>query len=350
MLENAFYCPILNTRVAETKALGQLSSAVKDLLWPVLIARPWPNAKSLSRTWEKIEEAIGGRSFALDLDRTYDASATASASGAEYVHLSNPDAGFKEYYLHLENTPFATPVLQPPLGQTPSYGHQLQRASDLDRGILVRVRFSDTADLTKIFDALAGSGLDVAFLIDAEWSRDLLLREVWVAQTLKAILDALPFAEIAVSGSSFPSVFTDVGKRKAFRVEERILFSQIQRSNNETRVVYSDWGSTRPLMPSTPMTTKPRLDLSLSDQWISFRQEGSEDYQKIGKRMTSDPLWPEKLNIWGTYQIVTTSEGLPGGIRSPIAAAAARINMHLHRQATFGQPGTVVEADEPYED
>ncbi len=70
MLEQFPYCPALHSRVAEIKALSKLPAATKDRLFPLIIARPWPNAKHLDRTWEKVGEAMGNRRYALDLDRT----------------------------------------------------------------------------------------------------------------------------------------------------------------------------------------------------------------------------------------------------------------------------------------
>lgn len=347
LIENALYCPILHTRVAETKALGQLATPVKDRIWPVFVARPWPNAKHLDRTWDKLEEAFSKRPFALDLDRSFGGGAT--EAGTEFRRLLDPTGGYKAYYELLAQIPFAAPVLQPSADAL-TLQRQLERAGGLDRGVVVRARFSSSGNLPLIIETLKGLDIDAVFVVDAEWARDLLVREAWVEQSVRRIVSDLPQVEVAASGSSFPSSFVDVGRRKAFRVEERILHATVQRGINAARVVYSDWGSTRPPAPATPMTSKPRLDLSLVDQWISFRQEGAEQYRELANRMIEDPLWPQKTQTWGTYQYVITAENLPGAIKSPIAAAAARINLHLHRQATTGAPGAATDDIEPYED
>lgn len=102
------------------------------------------------------------------------------------------------------------------------------------------------------------------------------------------------------------------------------------------------------------MKNIPRIDLPENNDWIAFRRDrdlnANEDYDEIAKRVMADPSWPNDLGIWGTYTIECTAQGLPGAIRSPAVAAAARINIHLHRQAYFGAANITGDGEEPFSD
>ena len=137
-------------------------------------------------------------------------------------------------------------------------------------------------------------------------------------------------------------------------MNERALYNNLVRRHNAATLIYGDWGSTRPPSDPVPMKNIPRIDLPTPRQWISFRRDSEldddEDYSDIAKRVVADNEWPTDLNIWGTYTINWTAEGEPGAIRIPYTAAAARINIHLHRQAFFGVDGIHVDGDEPFTD
>ncbi len=143
MLEHVQYCPILHTRVAEVKALLQLAGPTKDRMFPVLVWRPWPNAKALARTGQKIEEALEGRRFAVDLDGTKLHSATTEA-GVEFDSLFDPADGHRAYYNFVGALPGAVPVLRPTEIQLDA---QLAHIDALDRGVVVRISYGSSIDL-----------------------------------------------------------------------------------------------------------------------------------------------------------------------------------------------------------
>lgn len=192
---------------------------------------------------------------------------------------------------------------------------------------------------------------DVAIFVDLGWTRDLLGRQAWASEIIGSITDMRPEAEMVVAGSSFPSSFADIGAKGNVSVLERSLHANLVRQHNAARIVYGDWGSTRlPSSESIPMRNVPRIDLPTNSDWICFRKDGEEGYADIANRLMSDLDWPAGLNIWGTYTIECTADGVPGAIRSPGTAAAARINIHMHRQVHFEAPGEVNDGDEPFTD
>lgn len=354
MLENFSYCPILHTRVAETKALFQLPTATKDRLFPLFVARPWPNANLLQRTWDKIGEAFGTRRFALDLDRTRRNSGGSKPAAAEFDRLFAAAGGFAIYYDLVTTIPQAIPVLRISGGGVPDLEDQGARIDALDRGLVVRLEYGTVTNPLAVVDAVLARFDDVTIFVDAGWSNDLLSREVWASGIVQRVTEIRPEVEIVISGSSFPDSFVDISERGEIPVRERYLYANLVRHHNAAILVYGDWGSTRPPSDPVPMKNIPRIDLPENSDWVSFRRDRDlgteEDYSDIARRVVADPSWPADLRIWGTYTIECTAQELPGAIRSPAVAAAARINIHLHRQAFFGAADIIGDGEEPFSD
>lgn len=350
MLENISYCPVLYTRVSEIKALGQLPAISKTRMFPLLVSRPWANAKYLSSTWEKIAEAFGGAPFALDLDPFRENSDSGRPASGEFNTLFSPQNGFSNYYQALQGIDFAVPVLRMSNGEATQLEQQIAHIGRLERGAVIRLPYGAAAPAIRAAELVCSELEDVIVFVDAGWSRDLLGREAWATGIVQA-LTALPnLPEIVISGSSFPDNFSGISGRGAVNVEERTFFANLSRRYNQIQLTYGDWGSTRPPYDPTPMKNIPRLDIPLLREWVFFRQVEDETYQNLAERAIRDRTWPRDLQIWGTYMIRTTAEALPGGIRSPASAAAVRINIHLHRQAQYDVPGNPSDSDEPYTD
>lgn len=351
MLQNVAYCPTLYTRVAEIKALFHLPAATKDITLPLLIARPWPNARALSRTWEKISEAVGPRRFALDLDPSKRGGGGKYAASAEFDALFDAANGHANYYATVEGIPLAVPVLRVTSGAVPDLSLQIRHVANLDRGLVVRLLYGQVTRPIDVARSVLEVVPDVAFVIDAGWSTDVLGREAWASSIIAGISELEPEAELVVCASSFPDTFSHMGGRALVDVRERELFSRLVRQHNAAQLTYGDWGSTRPpAEEKVPMRNTPRIDLPSDASWICFRKDGSENYPEIARRVIVDQDWPSNLAIWGTYTIECTAQGLAGAIRSPGTAAAARVNIHMHRQANFGTGDLSSDGDEPFTD
>lgn len=350
MLANVSYCPVLHTRVAEIKALSQLPASSKDLILPLIVARPWPNANHLAHTWKKVAEAFGPRRFALDLDGFKRGATTDKLAGSEFDALFDVVGAHSNYYELVSSLEHAIPTLQLSAGGVPDLAGQIAYVDAIDQGLVLRLKFGQVAHPIELVRSVLALYPDTMVVIDLGWSPDLLSRELWASGVIAAISDIRPETELVVAGSSFPDTFDRIRDRGEFRANERVVFDNLVRRHNAVALTYGDWGSTREPRDGTVMRTVPRIDLPLSREWISFRRDGAEDYPDIARRVVKDPLWPKDLNIWGTYAIRSTAESLPGAITGTAAAAAARVNIHLHRQATFGIPGAIQDGDEPYTD
>ena len=354
MLENFPYCPTLYSRVAEIKALSQLPAVTKDRIFPLLVARPWPNANKLSKTWEKINEALGGRRFALDLDRSKQNIKTTKKASEDFDLLFDSKNGFENYYNLISEVSPAIPVLRLGANDVSNFQLQAGHINRLDRGVIIRLEHGRVQDFQRLLGQAFNSFNDFSVFIDAGWSPDLLGREGWASSIIEFISRQHPEAEIVITGSSFPETFADLGERGSFSVKERSLYDNLVRRHNSATLIYGDWGSTRPPKESVPMKNIPRIDLPNRREWISFRKSNdfgkSEDYSDIAQRVVDDSTWPKKLAIWGTYVIEWTASGEPGGIRSSSLAASARINIHLHSQAFFDETNIISDGDEPFVD
>ena len=338
------------------KALLQLPAVAKDGMFSIIVGRPWPNARQLTSTWNKVAESADGRRYALDLDRTRDRAGGNLPAHADFNALFSQQGGYANYYNLIESLSNAVPVLR--LGHFGSrdFLTQAEHIHRVDRGLVVRLEHGLVQDALAVVDAtyqVLQVGNDVNFVIDAGWApRDLLSHEVWAASIVGRIIQHQPEAEIVIAGSSFPDQFDRLGKRGVINVAERRLYAAVKRRFNAANLVYGDWGSTRPSRESTPMINVPRIDLPNRNDWVAFRRDNDadEDYMSIARRVMQDSVWPRDLNIWGTYMITSTAQSLPEGIRSAGTAAAVRVNIHLHQQRFFDTPGIVSDGDEPYTD
>lgn len=354
MLENYPYCPILHARIAEIKALAQLPSATKDRIFPLIVARPWANARQLNRTWEKISDAIGNRRFGLDLDRTRYGRESDRPAQSEFDDLFDRRGGYANYYDAVRQIDQALPVLRVEDDGPARFSVQAGHIDDIERGVIVRLQYGAVNNPIAVARQVIDRFDDISFFIDVGWSRDIIGREFWASGIISAIVEMRPETEIVVSGSSFPDSFAGIGERGEFRVDERFLFSDLVRQHNAAVLIYGDWGSTRPpTTESVPMRNIPRIDLPTASNWLSFRRDPDledEDYEEIARRVVNDPEWRNVPDIWGAFTIDWTANGEPGAIRSPATAAAARINIHLHKQALFGAGEVIVDGDEPFTD
>lgn len=139
-LADKTYSPLLHTRVAEIKALEQLPEPSKDLLFPLIVARPWPNASQLESTWRKISTSFGDRRFALDIDSFMHRSGSSREAAQDFDALFAVEDGFANYYAQVEALDYAVPVLQVRGNEVTDLNVQLEHVDRIDRGCVLRLR------------------------------------------------------------------------------------------------------------------------------------------------------------------------------------------------------------------
>lgn len=358
VLDHKNYVPVLHARIAEVRAFKELPEHSKDKILPVFVARPWPNAKEFARSIDRITEAVGDRAFCMDLDSEFESGSPPSAPELELATLLNPNDGFSAYYSKLAELDFAIPVFQLGSFNEASGAQQLARSQQLGRGTIVRFKPQHTGLLTSLLTVIGDSDpAGIAFMVDAGWRRDILQNQAWVLEVCRRVFDRSPEIPLIITGSSFPATFSDVKAEKDFDIDEKVLFNAVRSSLN-ARFFYGDWGSTRqPSFDKGVKRTTPRIDVPYLNFWRVFRSEKlvqngnvRETYAEVAERIVSDPDWEDTPDIWGKYLLECTAAGLPSGIKAPITASSARINLHLYLQSLAGRPSSFESTDDPYID
>jgi hypothetical protein len=348
MLEGRTYVPLLHARLAEMRALRELPTETKNLIFPVIRVRPWLNSKSLRKVFGVINDAFGERAYGLDLDATKLNPNSEKPAQQEFAELFDPEQGFAAYYNFVSEKPNRIPVIRRAGGNTPQLEAQVERIADLSRGAVFRLNPDAPGDHLLFAHACVEQAIEnVLFILDCGWRLDVL----GLAQQCTAIVNQLVGVddqlEIVVAGSSFPNTFAEMGARSVFPINERILFQNVRQNVNQGNLYYGDWGSTRPPTDPVPMTNVPRIDVANRDRWLAWRSEDGESYEDIAERVVDDPAWNGNTGLWGNYMIASTAEGLDPAIRAPAMAAAVRVNLHMNAQARFDAPDGLAIEDEP---
>lgn len=360
MFEVARYVPVLHARLAEQRAYRELPSGTKDLIFPLFVARPWPNANSLSTMWDRIQDAVAGRRFGLDLDITRRGRENDKPAQREFDALFEIENAFENYYEAIAAIDGAVPVLRSHGNQFLDVDAQLARIQAIGRGGFVRIQRGRQVELQPLYDRLGSNETaEIAVVVDVGWGRDILQAQDWALQIATAVFEAHPEREIVICGGSFPSTFQEVQDVHDFQIFERTLFTEIRQRLN-ANLFYGDWGSTRPpSLDNTIMKSVPRIDLPQTGNWRVFRSEKydpddanseRETYPQVAVRTIEDLDWENVPQLWGSYIVECTAHGLSNSIRNAAVAAAARVNIHLHVQAHFDRPELMGVTDEPYED
>jgi hypothetical protein len=348
MLEGREYVPLLHARLAEVRAMRELPDSSKNQLVPVFKLRPWLNAKSLDRALEVIEEAVGNRLYGLDLDETkFQANPDPEKPAqAEFSALFNQTGGFERYYDLISRGENRVPVFRNS-GTVVDLDDQLDRIDLIGRGVFIRVDVNQPGAILAIATRINARQTDnPVFVIDCGWGRDILSSAALASGLAQNLIDISDNFEIVVAGSSFPNTFAGLGDRFETDAIERILFAEVRRQVNFGRLVYGDWGSTRPPTDPIPMRNIPRIDTAKPSNWISWRSVDEESYVEVAERTVTDSTWDGRLGIWGEYMILATATEEEVRIKSPAMAAAVRVNMHLHQQANFDNPSGLHVGDE----
>lgn len=347
------YIPTIFLRNAELKAVLELPDSAKDLLTPIFCLKPWMNSKLLESAMAQIEKAFGARDYFLDIDPFDPVKEVKRQAQREFLDLIDHSDENQSWVDFFDKYPRAYPCIQVNHGKPSAVRNQIDGFTEREKTFLVRLDRESGSRFADVINEVCATGhSNFGFVLDAGWSRDLLSRISWVDALVKQIV-ALRGSDIPVSvtGSSFPNSFTGVELGKKFPIQERLLFRQLQQNNNQARLVYGDWASSR--SPSegggggNPIP--PRIDLATGSEWESFRcRDEDGGFLEAAKAASDSENFPQSLDIWATYMIKLTALGEPNGIRTLTKATAARINMHLYRQLYYDNFDPAPDTDDDY--
>ncbi|MCG8607359.1 beta family protein [bacterium] len=358
VLENKAYVPTLAVRASEMNGLGFLPGATKDKMTPCFLLAPWANSNSLQRTITRIERAFPNRPYFLDIDRDYQFTNLESDPQRELVQIMDPADRFGNWVAFVGEHELVWPCIQSRGQSEAEIRAQIEAFQAQGRPYCMRIvrdRFPE--NIEEIVDAFAAGGAaDFAIILEGGWTRDPLSLAVWfggvIAESLQAIDATVP---VVLSCTSIPKLFTSFSTEQPSAVpfNNRQLLEQVARNSNRARVIYGDWGSTRPReIASFANRPLDRVDYPTERAWyISRNKEDGWDFRDAALAIVKSPEWDGNLGIWGEEMIQNTTINQELGIDTPQKNVAARVNIHLHRQAFYGEPRIdLIDFDEDWED
>lgn len=328
------------------RALEELPSSTKNLIFPVIRVRPWLTAKRLARAAERIKDALGDRYFGLDLDAAWRNRGDTEAY-AEFELLFDQQQGWQNYYDFVEGEPFAVPVLR--TGLDLQLDHQLAHVRGLDRGLFIRVDVEHPISVAQVATRCAELEIEnVVFVLDCGWRDHVLPLQAACSSLIRTIADISQNFEFVAGGGDFPASGFDQGENFEIVGEERQLVEAVRRPINDVDVIYGDWASTR--APSTDnqiRRSRPRLDMPTRRGWECWRSATADGtYADLAAEIVEDRNLGQMSDLWGEQLIIATKDGDEPSIKSPATAAAVRINLHMIMQAHFDTGGAPDVSDE----
>ena len=353
------YLVTLGVRPAELSGLRELPGATKDRLTPLLLLAPWLATSPLSRALEKFEEAYPARDYFVDVDTYYRSNENINDAKELWARLANVPADVDAWWDLLADFPHAHPCLLMAGRTIEDARAQIVWAREHGRAFCLRVNL----------DPLAGAGMplwmpELVAELAAEGTNDyaVVLEFGWVDDALQVAAVASGYANtffgvvpptipVAISCTSFPKDFTVYDGTSVCNFSNRQLIALIRQGTNHPTIVYGDWGTTKPRSYGHASRPKNRIDYPSDVAWIIARDNGDEiDFPVAASRIVGSGAWSGSLGIWGEQLIAGTASGEDFAIDTMPKMYAARINIHLHRQANFGALPPPEALDEEWDD
>ncbi len=353
------YIVTLGIRPAELSGLKELPGTTKDALTPLVMLAPWLATTPLSRALDKFEEAYPARPYFLDVDTYYRINDNVNEAKEAWSLLAKKPADLASWWALLEKYPNAQPCLLMAEHGIDAVRSQIEWARDRGRSFCIRLNFDEASGagippwLPILTKELADEGAnDYAVVFEFGWLQDALIAGPLVHGIYKSFLSEVPpEVPICVSCTTFPRDFTPYDGKVPCAFNNRKLVEQLRKQTNHPRIIYGDWGTTRPRSYEIASTPKNRIDYPTDDSWIIARDQGGKvSFQVAAKRITEDKAWAGNLGVWGEQLIEGARKGEAFAIDTMQKMYAARINIHLHRQAFFGHLPPPQSLDEEWTD
>ena len=338
------YLPILAIRPAEMKALEELPENDKDILLPTILLRPWLASNELEKSLMKVDEAYGQRPWIADVEEWFARESEVEAGRPvieELLALADPTGGFANWCKFVADHEFVIPCAQ--LREKSEFLLQLESLSVLGRGIVIKLPRERFGLLDDILNAVAlVTATDFLIIFDYEQATESDLVDVATCAALvKKVLGKVPDCYIAVSATSFPDSFVDLGEAT---IIERTFHKAVSSQLSGVPIIYSDRGSARAKrIDGGGGKPAPRIDYPVPERWYFNRVDEDDGYQKAATSLMKKSYWQKHMRVWGTQMIERTSLSDPYAITSPARATAVRINLHLHRQVFFSNPADAIK-------
>lgn len=358
-LEGIGYVPTLAVRASEMTGLEYLPGATKDRMTPCFLLAPWANSKQLSRTITRIERAFPNRHYFLDLDRDYQTTNDGNIAQQEYAELLDSSNSYSNWVEFVKQHNHVMPCIQTEGLSDSDIRRQMRAIREMGRTYCFRILLEPTLpqNLNHIVAAINAEGAaDFVIILEACWTSDALSLAPRFSGLLRGPLSAInPIVPIVCSCTSIPRIFTEFNSDHPTTVpfSNRTLIEQVGRNSNREHVIYGDWGSTRPREPGG-FASRPldRIDYPGDTAWYIARNRDDEwDFRDAAIATVASNAWDGSLGIWGEEMIQNTTVNSGLGVDTPQKNVAVRVNIHLHRQAFYGQPRIdALSLDEDWQD
>lgn len=352
------YLVTLGVRPAELSGLKELPGGTKDRLTPLLLLAPWLATTPLSRALEKFEDAFPARPYFIDVDTYYQVNENINDAKRLWQQLAHAPADIGPWWELLSDFPNANPCLLMARQPIDSAREQIAWARRNNRTFCLRMNLADGIGsgipqwMPTLVNELTSEGAnDYAIVFEFGLVENPLLVASVVTGFTNSFFGAISSeVPVAVSCTSFPTDFTPFDGTEELAFTNRTLVSLVQQTTNK-KVVYGDWGTTKPRSYGHASQPKIRIDYPTDDSWLFARnQNGELSFQDAALRITGSNRWSGNLGIWGEQMIEGTAQGQAFAIDSMPKMYAARINIHLHRQAYFGDLPSPDALDEEWSD
>lgn len=359
MIDVQDYLVTLGIRPSELSGLKELPGTTKDRLTPVVLLAPWLATTPISRALDKFEEAYPARPYFLDVDTYYRINDKPNEAKEIWARLADKPADIDAWWSILAKYPNANPCLLMAQQPIERVRDQIRWARENNRTFCLRVNLAEGIGsgipqwMPALAKELAEEGAtDYAVVFEFGWVQDALIVGAVAVGYLNTFFSEIPpTIPIGISCTSFPKDFTPYDGTEVREFTNRELIAQVQRATNRPRIVYGDWGTTRPRSYGHASQPKNRIDYPTDASWVFARdQEESVGFQTAASRITGSEYWSGNLGIWGEQLIEGTAAGQAFAIDSMPKMYAARINIHLHRQAFYGHLPPPEALDEAWSD
>lgn len=348
------YVPTLAIRASEMNGLGFLPALSKNRMQPVFLLAPWANSRSLEKAMERIERAYPNRDFFLDFDHDYSPTNRDSPAQAEWLELQTPENRFDNWWQFWTEYDHVIPCLQLKGQSKEEILLQIRDVQSQEREFCLRVEISRLPrNLNMVVEALIEIGTaDFTVIIEGGWISDPLTMYAQAHGLIDGYFSALDGrVPIVVSCTSIPKAYHQMEGLVEEGFSNHQLLEQLRQQTNREIILYGDWGSTKPRESGFGRPPLPRVDYPVNDAWYFARNRSEEwEYREAARAIVSSSAWDGGLGIWGEQMIESTVVDPENGIDTPQKNIASRVNIHLHRQALYGNQISGINLDEDWED
>ncbi len=219
----------------------------------------------------------------------------------------------------------------------------------MDRGLIVHQQRDSGIPMTETVLTLPPLPNDTIFVVDAGWSRDLLLLQSWALAQATRIQSVLSDAEMVIMSSSFPDSFTHISVTAEEQAHETHVFNSTRQRLQSADLTFGDWASTRLPQSGGGGRIPSRVDLARPASWQIFRAAPDNDpgYAAIAMLAAAHETFVQVPDCMGK-RLIAATDGSGAGITGTQMNTRARINMHMTIQS--GAANTIALDEQPYED